>query len=140
MTLFCGITVDSQNNLTTRFVNLFHNKNSIILNVKKIKTENNYYKNVYINLDKSSELGQLSKISKSLDTTSTYMLDPHLSLTYGIIDQNLIDIKNLRLPSYEITLDQIALVTDSTDESHEAINSWKILNIQPLINLPDCIK
>lgn len=88
--------------------------------------EDKYYKSFYIKLNETSDLRLLYSHISELDLNSIYEFNPHVSLAYG----NSCSQINLLKTNYElnnIEFDRICLVSDTVEESAEAIESWEII-------------
>ena len=82
-TLFCGKT----ENLTTlkeNFKTLLQNTSTITLKTNGIQVKNETQHNFFIRLQRTPQLNALYNQVKTLDGSSQYLFDPHLSLSYGV--------------------------------------------------------
>lgn len=96
----------------------------------KVKNAVSFFMAFYLQLDFSAALRELFARVKQFAPQSSYRLQPHISLAYGV-DQNAFD----RLTVFEldeVTFDSIALVNCPEGQSNQAILSWEVLEMQSL--------
>lgn len=78
----------------------------------------------------SSHLTPRARLS-SLDANSNYEFHPHMSLMYKKLPFNIKEkiIQGLRetLEFEKVSFDKIQIMTDSHDETREAVENWKII-------------
>jgi len=76
-----------------------NNHSSITVDVRKVKTGEPPWKALYLQIEKDESLSQLqSEISSYLDQYRPYDFDPHLSLSYGELDNENFNLKSIKFP------------------------------------------
>ena len=82
-TLFCGKT-ENLTILKGNFKTLLQDTSPITLKTNGIQVQNEAQRNFFIRLQRTPQLNALYNQVKTLDESSQYLFDPHLSLSYGV--------------------------------------------------------
>ena len=98
------------------------NQTQFSMKIKKIKNGKNFWKSVYVALEKNIDSDNIFNIcKKSFRANSRYSFDPHLSLVYGLHNDEAIyyALRNIEVPRY-LSFSGIAIV-----ETGEDISKWQ---------------
>ena len=100
------------------------NQTQFSMKIKKIKNGKSSWKSVYLSLEKNIHSDNIfNSCRKYFHSNSRYSFDPHLSLVYGIHDDESIyyALRNIEFPRY-LSFSGIAIV-----ETGEDISKWQIV-------------
>ena len=92
-------------NLKVIITKLVLNNNQFSTSAKKINIGNSFFKSIYIKIDSNPKLQGLNDICKKrLSLVKKYKFDPHLSLAYGLFEEEMVHnaMKNIIIPKYVV--------------------------------------
>lgn len=128
LTLLSSIEFKIENLLNT-FIKAFENEKSITLNSKGIKFSNEFFRSIYIEIEKTTELIKMREklIETFLLKDEQRKFIPHISLQYSFVKKTnelkRLILKELRIPS-KIHANRISFV-----RTVGTVEEWEILKI-----------
>lgn len=102
----------------------------VTLETKNIRTEDILTKTLYLSLKNSKDLSYLSELFKGYFFSSSFTLDPHLSLAYKILPKSARDslVRETRLPFKKIKFSSLkTMYTPVPARSEDDIRTWEVL-------------
>ena len=136
VTLFCGKPTDV-GEVKEKFQQLSVGQHEINLTMQSIDVSDQYYKTLYVQLNKLPEIVSLvEQLKQLIDPVSDYVFNPHLSLMYKhmpaneraeVIKKMQLKIPSILGPNKTIVFDKIKLMTTAEGEDAAAVKSWQII-------------
>ena len=120
-TLFCGETLLDSESLKENFQLLFRGAKKISLTTAGVYAQDEYHQNFFIMLQSNAPLEHLNALAKKLDEKSTYQLEPHVSLAYGVPVDNISSYASSYIPPAMIGFDKLVLYTASPWKEVDAL-------------------
>ena len=102
----------------------------VTLETKNIRTEDILTKTLYLSLKNSKDLSYLSELFQGYFFSSSFTLDPHLSLAYKILPKSIREslVRETRLPFKKIKFSSLkAIYTPVRARSEDDIRTWEVL-------------
>lgn len=136
MTIFVGNS-DSLESVHEVFSNTVKNVQSLEATAIGVEHSDYYFKTLFIQFSNNDSLLTLNKQLQTLDNTSNYIFNPHISLLYKNLPQQtkqqLVDEIWPTIDPKMMALDKIQLLSVTNDETKEAVEKWKVIESHTLI-------